>query len=166
MNHTIHLSNHQSHLPIHRDEIEQVAAAVLQTENVARAEIVIALVDDSMIHEVNRTHLQHDYPTDVISFVYDSDLDPKFNQQQQEPDNIDRRGAGRILDGELVVSVETAIREAAGNGWNPLDELRLYLVHGLLHVCGYDDQSAAERTIMRKREQDILKIWNLTPHYE
>jgi len=42
----------------------------------------------------------------------------------------------------------------------------LYLVHGLLHLCGYDDLTESEQQIMRARERDILQNWSLTPHYE
>ncbi|WP_437201788.1 rRNA maturation RNase YbeY [Planctomicrobium sp. SH664] len=144
----IQIVNSQTLLPIDEAEIRQVVAATLQAEQITSAELVIALVDDPAIHVVNREHLQHDYPTDVISFLYDQPLGPGS------------------LDGELVVSVETAAREATTYGWQTSDELTLYLVHGLLHLCGYDDLTEPEQQVMRERERSVLKIWNLSPHYK
>lgn len=157
----IHLTNNQKLLRIDQQVITEVVTGTLTAEAVARAEIVIALVDDETIHTVNREHLQHDFPTDVISFLYDSN-----NQDEPTTPGDTLRGAGLWIDGELVISTETAIREARNYDWNPLDELRLYLVHGLLHLCGYDDQSDFERAIMRNRERDVLKQWNVSPHYQ
>lgn len=156
----IHLSNDQLLLQISEQTVASVVRETLQNQCVVEAEIVVALVDDRSIHAVNREHLQHDYPTDVISFLYDSDL-----VQPVPAEQASLRGAGQRLDGELVVSAETAIREASVYGWNPLDELRLYLVHGLLHLCGYDDLSETEQSIMREQERNVLKKWGLSPHY-
>ncbi len=154
----IHLTNNQQLLRIDQQVITEVVTGTLKAEAVASAEIVIALVDDETIHSVNREYLQHDFPTDVISFLYDS------NEPTTHDDTS--RGAGLWIDGELVISTETAIREARNYEWNPLDELRLYLVHGLLHLCGYDDQSDSDLTLMRSRERDVLTQWNLSPHYQ
>ena len=136
--------------PVPENLIRETLIATLQAEQVSQANIVVACVDDATIHVVNREHLNHDYPTDVISFLYEESSE----------------SGERALDGELIVSMETAIRQAGVYGWNPLDELRLYLVHGLLHLCGYDDHDAAERKEMRGRERSILQKWDLTPHYD
>jgi probable rRNA maturation factor len=117
--------------------------------------VVIALVDDAEIHRVNREFLEHDWPTDVISFSYAED------EKTLVPAGF--RGAGRVLDGELVVSVETAVRCAAVHGWSFHAELLLYCVHGLLHLCGYDDLTDAERPIMRRRERELLAAFGLSP---
>jgi probable rRNA maturation factor len=73
------------------------------------------------------------------------------------------RGAGKRLDGEIIISAETALRNASRFGCRPVDEVELYLVHGLLHLCGYNDLSAAQRRLMRAREADILAHWNFKP---
>ena len=71
--------------------------------------------------------------------------------------------APRRLEGELIVSTETALREAAAHGWTPADELLLYVVHGLLHLCGYDDLTDEARPVMRAREREVLAGWQLVP---
>ncbi len=114
---------------------------MLQQEQVAAAEISVAIVDDPQIHAINRQFLNHDYPTDVISFLLEC-------SRVKSPDAV-RRGAAKAIEGEIVISAETAICNAAKYGISPQDELALYLVHGLLHLCGYDDQTPKEKRLMR-----------------
>ena len=105
------------------------------------AEISVALVSDPEIHDVNKAHLQHDYPTDVIS----------FDLTEQE----DR------LEGEIIASVETADRDAPEHGWGGDDELLLYIVHGMLHIVGLRDKSTAEIQEMRAAERHYLSLFGL-----
>ncbi len=104
----------------------------------------LALVDDAEIRRINREFLEHDYATDVISFLY------------SEPEDA-------VLDGELILGVETAARVAAELGWSLDDELLLYGLHGYLHLCGYDDQTAEARQAMRQRERELLAPEGITP---
>lgn len=154
---SIDIADLQACLTIDRERVEEIVIRTLQAEGVTAAQLAVALVDDLQIHEVNREHLGHDYPTDVISFLYESTAGDGTAGCP--------RGFGKQLDGELVVSTETAVRLADSQGWGAVEELTLYLVHGLLHLCGYDDLTDEERVIMRQREIDILQIWNLLPHY-
>jgi probable rRNA maturation factor len=62
-----------------------------------------------------------------------------------------------------VVSAETARRRAPEFGWPPHQELTLYLVHGLLHLCGYDDTTPGEEQLMRRRESEVLALLGLKP---
>lgn len=150
----------ESPLEILPRQVVEIVRRTLAAEQVASAEIDIAIVDDATIHRVNREHLQHDYPTDVISFAYN------VTEADDEPADDAPLGAGLSIEGELVVSAETAIREAAVYGWAPAEELTLYLVHGLLHLCGHDDLNPEDQRQMRSRERAILQIFGLTPHYD
>jgi probable rRNA maturation factor len=114
----------------------------------------VAIVSDVKIHAINREHLDHDFPTDVISFLYSG---RRALEESRGPGPA-RRGAGLEIEGELVVSDETALREAPSHGWPPASELELYLVHGLLHLCGYDDLSQPERRVMRRRERELMAL--------
>ena len=120
-----------------RSRLADVARRVLEAEGVVRAEISLAVVDDPTIHEVNRRHLDHDWPTDVISFVL------------SEPGD-------EVMSGELIVSAETASRMAARDGEEVWTELVLYVVHGLLHLCGHDDLTEEGAAGMRRREGELL----------
>jgi probable rRNA maturation factor len=132
----VEVSDAQPHLRVEPAWLAGLARGVLEREGVARATISVALVDDATIHELNRRHLGHDWPTDVISFVL------------SEP--------GEVLAGELVISAEMAAATAREAGVDPAAELALYLVHGLLHLCGYDDRDAAAAEAMRRKEEEAL----------
>jgi probable rRNA maturation factor len=132
------------------NEIRAAVCRILSLERVAGAELSLAVVDDAAILQVNRDHLGHNYATDVISFLYDS-------QRAASASSKAPRGAGLVIEGEIVVSAETARREAPRHGWAARSELLLYIVHGLLHLCGYDDMTPSEKRIMRRRERAVLK---------
>lgn len=139
----IDISDQQTHLEVRTERLQEVVERVLCEEGFERGEVSIAVVDDAAIHRVNRDFLGHDYPTDVVSFALGHE--------------------SRAIDGELVVSAETAVREAVSHGWSAEDELLLYVVHGVLHLCGYDDLTDEARPIMRNRERQLLAFWQLTP---
>ncbi len=105
--------------------------------------IGVMVTDDPTIHEINRRHLEHDYPTDVISFTYEREA--------------------KHVEGELVVSLCTARRMAEQYGWDWRQELLLYVAHGTLHICGYEDSSEAERMQMRAAERTVLAKLGITP---
>jgi len=135
----------------------------LAVENVDRAVLSITVVDNAEIHRLNALHLKHDYPTDVISFQLE------WTHDVASPDvrgqlSMDR-AAGARIEGEIVVSWEYAAEMAARCGWGLQDELTLYAIHGMLHICGYDDLTPSEKDIMRSREQAILKGLDLHPSY-
>lgn len=131
------ISDTQGHLAINAEALAGLARRVLVGEGIDAAEISIAFVGDREIHAINRRHLDHDWPTDVISFPL------------SEP-------GARPLAGELVVSAEMAASTAHRAGADPQAELALYVVHGLLHLCGYDDHSPDDRLRIRRREDEIL----------
>jgi probable rRNA maturation factor len=133
----VEISDTQGHLRVAPEELTDLVRTVLTAEGRTRAAISIALVDQAAIHAINRSHLGHDWPTDVISFPLSESTDP-------------------MLAGELVVSAELAASTAAEIGVDPRDELALYVVHGLLHLCGYDDLSESEAAAMQRRENELL----------
>jgi probable rRNA maturation factor len=134
---TVELSDTQNSLRIEPQAIAATVRDVLTGEGIRCAEISLAMVDDATIHAVNRRHLNHDWPTDVITFALSEPDDP-------------------CLVAELVVSAEMAARTAAAAGSDPDAELTLYVVHGLLHLCGYDDQTDVDAQAMRQREAETL----------
>lgn len=158
----IQITNQQSRHPVDDQWLNQAAEETLRSEGIVRAEISIAIVDDPTIHRVNRDHLEHDYPTDVISFLLESgEADPRDTSPVPES----RRGRGLWIDGEIILSADTAEREAHEYGWEARSEMALYVVHGLLHLCGYDDLTDEEQILMRSREREILASLGLQPRY-
>jgi probable rRNA maturation factor len=133
----IDVSDAQAHVPIDRDAARALVERVLRGEGVTSATISLAFVDDPTIHRINRDHLDHDEPTDVITFDLSDEGDDR-------------------LRGELVVSAETARRVAAEVGAEPWNELALYIVHGLLHLRGCDDRDESSAAEMRRREDAAM----------
>lgn len=138
----VEVSNRQDALKTETEAVRNVVIAVLHGEDVPAAEISVAIVDDREIHELNRRFLDHDYPTDVLSFVLEQNND--------------------FLEGEIIVSGDTARIRGLDEGWSAAEELTLYLVHGTLHLLGYDDTSTDARATMRQREDFHLSRLGLT----
>lgn len=115
------------------------------------AEIEIALVDDAMISRLNRRFLDHRGPTDVLAFPNE----PASRARRASRGETDSRDP---LLGEIVISVERARVQARDAGWSVRREVVLLLVHGLLHLRGYDDHGARDAGLMRARERQILAM--------
>ena len=135
----VEISDTQGHLRFERSTLVRLVQTVLNAENLTNASISIALVDNATIQALNRKHLGHDWPTDVISFPLSAHDEP-------------------VLAGELVVSAEMAVAAAAELGLESGDELGLYVVHGLLHLCGYDDRDESNVRVMRQRQEELLAL--------
>ncbi len=138
----IEIADRQNVIRITDLPLRQAVASVLSDHGPAEGEVSIAVVDDPTIHQLNQKYLQHDYATDVLSFLLDCD---------------DHR-----LEGEVIVSAETAERQAGNYGWSPQRELLLYLIHGTLHLVGFDDHTEADRAAMRAQEQHYLESLGTT----
>ena len=138
----ISIATPQEHVPVDRGRMREVARAVLAGEGVEEYELSLAFVDNETIHRLNKRYLDHDEPTDVLSFLL------------SEPN-------ARKLSGELVLGAEVARDQAAGRGHDVQAELALYVIHGLLHLCGYDDGTAEAAAAMRERERHYLRLLQL-----
>ncbi|MCS6852274.1 MAG: rRNA maturation RNase YbeY [Gemmataceae bacterium] len=134
----VSIASPQQTVPIDRGGVRQVVRTVLEQEGIHDAEISVAFVDDATIHRLNRQFLQHDEPTDVLTFPLS---EPK----------------ARRLAGELVIGAEVAQRQADERGHAVGAELALYVIHGLLHLCGYDDHRPADIRTMRAKEREYLR---------
>lgn len=132
----ISVNNQQSLFDVDRDRIVEAARSVLDSQQITAAEISVAIVDDPQIHTLNREHLNHDYPTDVLSFLYES--------------------TPQSIDGELIVSTDTARRVGREHSMQEHDELLLYIVHGTLHLLGFDDDTDEAQLEMRALEQQHM----------
>jgi probable rRNA maturation factor len=123
--------------PLEFQQLKDAARAVFEGEGVAACKVTLAFVDNSHIHRLNKQFLQHDEPTDVLTFPY---TDAK----------------AKTLEGEVAIGYEVAKEYAADRGHDANLELLLYVVHGCLHLCGYDDTDDAGAAEMRKKEREYL----------
>ena len=138
----VKIASPQENVPIDRARMRAVARTVLEGEQQDDAEISLAFVDDATIHQLNKRYLEHDEPTDVLSFPL------------SEPN-------AKRLAGELVIGAEIAKAQAESRGHSVEAELALYVIHGLLHLCGYDDKTAHHAMNMRLRERHYLRALRL-----
>jgi len=106
--------------------------------------ISLVLCDDPTIQELNRRFLNHNYPTDVLSFPL----------SEGEGTSKGKKG----LVGEIIISVETAKRNAKRYQQTLERELLRLAIHGTLHLIGYDDATLPQRKKMRRRERWYLKL--------
>jgi probable rRNA maturation factor len=161
----IDVADRQRAVSLSAATIRNIAATTLSAEGVAAAQISVALVSNAEIHDINRRFLGHDYPTDVVSFLLDCEIARGAADRSSAKSSRQPRGTGKRIEGEIIISAEYATDEAARYGWSPASEMTLYLVHGLLHLCGYDDLSAAEKRRMRRREKQILARLGIAAKY-
>jgi probable rRNA maturation factor len=131
------IASPQEVVPIDRKLMREVVRRVLEGEGKTEHEISLAFVDNPTIHRLNRQFLQHDEPTDVLSFPLSE--------------------SSRKLAGELVIGAEVALAQATERGHDVQAELALYVIHGLLHLCGHDDHDPAAAATMRQRERHYLQ---------
>ena len=110
---------------------------LLQTLGRKDAELSVVIGDDAFIAELNQQWRAKDGPTDVLSFPQD--------------------GADGPLLGDVVISVETAARQAADQGHDLDTELQVLLVHGLCHLLGHDHHDLEETAAMRRAERELLE---------
>ena len=137
------LAIHQVHSARSLDE-ETVRAAIARTvegEGFTIQELNIVLADHAAVHDLNREWLGHDYETDVVSFILDEAAPTQ-----------------RFVDGEVYVDLDTAAERADEFGATFQQEALRYVVHGLLHLMGYDDATEKERAAMRALENRYLGV--------
>ncbi len=131
--------NLQKRYPIDKNKIKKLVRNVLKVEKKDKdVELNIVFVDNKGIKEMNRNFLGHNYATDVLSFAY------------HEPCREN------VVTGEIIVSVEMAAQRAQKLGYSMEGETALYLIHGLLHLFGYDDKQKRDAKKMHQREGELL----------
>lgn len=125
--------------PVRPERVEAAVRHVLLAEGVAEAEISVALLADGAIAAMNDQFLEHEGPTDVITFAMHEGDEPPL--------------------GDVYVGVEQAVRQAAEFGATPEEEVLRVAVHGVLHVLGYEHPQGPERmqSEMFIRQEELLR---------
>ncbi len=108
---------------------------VIRTERMIPGDLIFIVTGDSEIRKINKEFLNHNYNTDVIAFNYNE---------------------GNILNGEIYISIETVKRNSANYKVSCREEFIRVMIHGTLHLCGYDDKSSGEREIMIQKGEDWI----------
>jgi probable rRNA maturation factor len=140
----LEVTDRQRLVGLPRTTIARAVAAARALRSRRTGALAVALVDDREIRRLHRDHLGLDSPTDVLAFPLG--------------------GAPGGLLGEVVASAETAARIARERGHPAREELLLYVVHGVLHLLGFDDHAPAERKKMRAAERAALRAAGIRRH--
>jgi probable rRNA maturation factor len=128
----INFFNEESSFTIkHKGLIRQWIKACIISENLKTGNINIVFCSDNYLHEINIKYLNHDTLTDIITFNYSE---------------------GKTISGDLFISIERVLENSNYFSNNSLDELHRVIIHGILHLCNYEDKSVEAKKIMTEKE--------------
>lgn len=133
-------------------EMEQIVISVLQKtaevyQIAPQTEVSVVLGNDEYIHGLNRQYREKDCPTDVLSFALN---------EGNEPEIID--GPEEVLLGDIIISIETAARQAQEYAHSLERELAYLTIHGMMHLLGYDHMTEEDKEEMRHEEEHVLSL--------
>lgn len=135
----VHIGNRQGVVVVDRKKLTQLVRLAAPPEW-RDAEVSVALVESEQMIALNHRHTGRSGETDVLAFAFEDLALPSDK-----------------LVGEIVVSASKAVSEANARKVSPEDELALYLLHGVLHLAGFDDLTAAGRRKMYAREAELCR---------
>jgi probable rRNA maturation factor len=143
-------------LPIEKNWLEKIARRVLEAENItSSAEMGLLVTDSKTIQKLNRIYRGEDKPTDVLAFEMTSGMNQEPELQfVSAPDGIKHLG-------EVVISYPQAEKQAQEQGHGVTRELALLIVHGILHLLGYDHGVPEDEQKMRDKENKVLSMLEL-----
>lgn len=137
---------HSLEVPI--EALEEAANATIdKVKPAGDADVTIVLGSDELLGDMNRDYLEIDDPTDVLAFSAD------FTDPDTEANYL----------GDVIVSVPRAVAQAREAGHSVKDELQLLVVHGTLHLLGYDHLEEEEKRLMQEVQDAILKQLGSSP---
>lgn len=152
----IEITDLQDHVRLDKKLILQVMRRVIKEEGRSAKSLSIVLTDNRHIRDLNREYLGNDTFTDVISFPL---------EEPEWPTGHPANNGNGGINGEIIASGELAHQQAQSMHIDPQAELLLYLVHGLLHLMGYDDHDPQEAKRMHDREDELLESFGLVSVY-
>lgn len=149
----VYLTNSQRKIKLPQELKKNLTKALSvlgeQEQLAENTEIDVTVVTDSVIHKYNREYRDVDRPTDVLSFALD--------EGEEEP----LPGGAEHLLGDIIISAETAQRQAEEFGHGLMREIVYLAVHGGLHLLGYDHMEEKDKAVMRRREEEVMRAVGL-----
>jgi probable rRNA maturation factor len=144
----IYINNEQDKIPVSEEEIENLVKTIFKAGELEEyGEISVTLTDDEQMAQLNREYRDIDGTTDVLAFAQDEGMEmPKPSDPDYTP-----------LIGDIIISVPTALKQAE-EAKHPLNmELTILLIHGILHLFGYDHDNIYQQAFMKEEEKAILQ---------
>jgi probable rRNA maturation factor len=149
----VYLRVRLTQLVVRHTTLIHLAERVLSAVGESRSELSLELIGDGRMRRLNREYRKKDRPTDVLAFPIREAVMP--------------RGVRPVTQmlGDVVISLPTAVRQAKEAGRSIDDELAMLLVHGMLHLCGYDhERNRRQAARMSRRERALLHLISPVPH--
>ena len=134
---SVAFTDDKTEIPLKKDEVRRLIELVCNNEKLAGGAVNVIFVDSEYIRQLNERFLKHDYPTDVMAFTL------------QEP--------GQNLEGEIYVCSELAVTQAQEHHVPFKEELFRLVIHGMLHLVGYDDADHDEQRMMFNKGEFYLR---------
>lgn len=131
-------------------KLKFIGQVILDQEKISDSELSVLLTDDTRIMELNQRYFERNQATDIIAF-------PQSDMYSQN--NL-------LVLGDVVISIDTAERQAIERNHHLEDELSYLLIHGILHLLGYDDIKSVSRRKMRAKERIYLTEFHIDAHPE
>ncbi len=135
------ISFHSENIPFllkNKKSYKQWLISIISNEQKTIGDISIIFCTDDFLLEINKTYLSHDYYTDVITFNYNED---------------------NIVSGDIFISIDRVKENSSQFSDKFENELKRVMVHGVLHLLGYEDKSPKQEKAMRKREDEALNLF-------
>jgi rRNA maturation RNase YbeY len=133
--------NYELDFQLHNEALySEWISNVIISENKNEGDINYIFCDDKYLLELNQKYLNHDTLTDIISFDY---------------------SLGNNLHGDVFISIERVRENALDFGVDFDDELKRVMIHGILHYCGYKDKSENDELIMRRKEEEKIRMFHV-----
>jgi len=114
---------------------------LVEKEGFKQGELSVIFCSDNYLLSLNKTYLNHDYFTDIITFSYNEE---------------------GIVSGDLFISVDRTRDNAEKNNVSISNELARLVIHGMLHLCGFNDKAQEEIKVIRNKEEEYLKMFGFT----
>jgi probable rRNA maturation factor len=118
--------------------VRKIVKQILADEDIVCENLNLRFCDDVTIREFNKKYLSHDYETDILTFYYENDVNN--------------------YDGDILISIETVKANSIRFKSGFENELLRVVIHGVLHLCGYEDSTKSQKTVMKKKENYYLKL--------
>ncbi len=140
----IWIRNRQKTIPLDLKRIRGAVRKILTSLGLPEVELSLLLVDDKQIRELNRRFLCRDKPTNVLAFAMKEGEFPALHPQ---------------LLGDLVISIETAKRQSKQSGLNKMEMLTLLMIHGILHLIGFEHEGTKKGAReMAKKQNELFRF--------
>jgi probable rRNA maturation factor len=143
---TVSIRNIQKKLTINTNRLRRSLKRLLKELNIEDHEVSVLIVDDEQITKINRDYLDRDRSTNVISFAMTEGFSGNIHPE---------------MLGDIILSAETALRDATNSGLPFNDEMEFLLIHGLLHLLGYNHENTTQKETQRMKRMERKLFYHL-----